>query len=316
VFLEQSDVDMSRFGMDSATTELSSTRLEIDKEGKMALGPLAPYGFETLLETELYNSDSLYEKINGKAPLYTDSGFEKLFTQRFVSSSNENLWMELYIYDMAAAKNAFSVYSVQARAEAQILPDMQFGYRTSNALYFIQGKYYVELVGSTESAELDKAMVEIATEFANEIAVDDTEIVELALFPKENLVPASFKLYLANAFGFEGLTDTFAARYQIRDETITVFLSKRADSKEAQATAESYRSFLIENGAVAKTAANEILKGKVLDFYDTTEIVLATGTFLAGVHEAENQQSAEELAVMLINKLKKTTGHSERSAAE
>ncbi|MHC4075407.1 MAG: DUF6599 family protein, partial [Planctomycetota bacterium] len=73
-------------------------------------GLLLPQGYEKLSDVEIYDSDNLYEKINGKATLYTESGFRKLFTQRFANSLDKSLAAELYLYDMGEAKNAFSVY--------------------------------------------------------------------------------------------------------------------------------------------------------------------------------------------------------------
>jgi hypothetical protein len=160
------------------------------------------------------------------------------------------------------------------------------------------------LVGSSESGELFKAIAEVARKIQANLAVDpDTGIAELALFPQEDLVLGSIKLYLANAFGFERLTNTFTAKYRSGNETVTAFLSKRADSKDAEAIAESYRNFLIENGAVTKSTTNKTIEGKVMDFYGTTEIVFTAGPFVAGIHEAENQQAAEKLAEILINRL-------------
>ena len=252
VFIKQSNYNMSRYGIDTAAIPKLETQ-NSKSEIPFKLSSLAPAGFEMLSKVEVYNPENLYEKIDGKAPLYTESGFKELSTQRFVSTSDRNLWMELYIYDMGTVKNAFSVYSVQKRAESEAFPPMQLAYKTGNALYFVHGKYYIELVGSSESGELFKAIAEAARKIQANLAVDhDTRIAELALFPQENLVPGSIKLYLANAFGFERLTDTFTAKYRTGNETVTAFLSKRADSKDAEAIAESYRNFLIENGAVIK----------------------------------------------------------------
>ncbi|MBA7646918.1 hypothetical protein ES703_54686 [subsurface metagenome] len=305
VFIRQFDVDMGRFGIDTTTAGPLLEQTEPNTQ-EPALDALMPDGFKEFSETETYDAGNLYEKINGKAPLYTDSGFEKLFTKRFISKDDENLWMELYVFDMAAIRNAFSVYSVQRRADADILSlfHPSFGYRTDNALYFVHGKYYVELIGSAESTQLFKAMTEIAGNITSKLKVGEVEqIAELSLFPDENAVLGSAKLYLADAFGFDGLTDIFVRRYKLDDETISAFLSKRPDSRKAEVVAESYRNFLIENGATTRKAANKTLEGKVLDFYDTTEIVLSTGPFVVGIHEAENQRSAEELAVKLIDKL-------------
>lgn len=298
VLVKQSGYDMGRFGLTTETTSL--------KTEQVPLSSLAPAGFETLSE-EVYIADNLYEKIDGKAPLYIESGFEKLFTRRFINKEDENLWMELFVFDMAALKNAFSIYSVQRRADVEILPDMQFGYRTSDAPYFVHGRYYIEFIGSSESDELFKAMIETAKKIQTNLPVDKAaHIPELGLFPQEDLVAGSHKLYLGSAFGFEGFTDIFTAQYKFGDETITAFLSKKDTDAEATTAFESYHKFLIENGAEIKAATNEALNtfgAKVFDFYDTTEIVSATGPFIAGIHEAENRQTAEQLAAILINKL-------------
>ncbi|MHC4193058.1 MAG: DUF6599 family protein, partial [Planctomycetota bacterium] len=85
------------------------------------LGSLTPAGFKALSTTEVYDSANLFEKINGKATFYLDCGFRELLTQRFVSESDEDIWMELYVYDMSNIANAFSVFSTQKRPEAQML---------------------------------------------------------------------------------------------------------------------------------------------------------------------------------------------------
>lgn len=303
VFIKQSDSDMAKFGINVVTAPFEE--YEESKDDQTTLTSLAPTGFEALSKTGVYNSENLYEKINGKAPLYTDSGFEKLYTQRFIDTNDENLWAELYVYDMRTVKNAFSVYSVQRRAEAEPFGPMQFAYRTANALYIVHGKYYVELVGSAESDKLFRAMAEVIRKIRANLTIDhDTGIAELALFPEENFVAGSIKLYLINAFGSEGLTDTFAARYKLDDNTVAAFLSKRSGPQEAQAVAKGYYEFLINNGATPAQKAMKILEGKIVDFYGTTEIVFNIGPFVAGIHEAENQQAAERLAERLSNKLR------------
>ena len=309
VFMKQFDVDMGRFGIDTTTAGPLSEQIEPNTQEPF-LDALMPDGYKEFSEIETYEAGNLYEKIDGKAPLYTESGFVKLFTQRLISKDDENLWMELFVFDMAAIRNAFSIYSVQKRADARLLAFAGPGpcYQTSNGVYFVHGKFYIELIGSTESSDLDKAMIKVATKFASQTAIDDVKIVEFTLFPEEDCVPGSFKLYLANAFGFDGFTDIFTCRYKLGDQSITTFLSKRPDPRDAQTTVESYYNFLIENDAADKPTANKTLKdigAKVLDFYDTTEIIFAIGPFVGGIHEAENQKAAEELAARLFDKLKK-----------
>ncbi len=304
VITKQSHYDMSRFGI-ATGIEPSSQQSGVNRE-EPAWGSLVPAGFKPLSEAEIYNPDNLYEKINGKAPLYTESGFVELLTQRFVSEDDETVWMELFVYDMGNIKNAFSVYSVQKRAGVELLPSMQFGYKTSNSLYFVHGKYYIELLGSAESAELLQAMGQVMQKISNNLPVDkDANIDKLTLFPEENLVLGSTKLYLADAFGFEGLTDTFAAKYRFGDETITAFLSKKDSATEATTAFENYYKFLLDNGGKELPTSNP--KSKSVDFYGTLEIISVAGPFVFGIHEAENPQLAEKVQKRILNKLLEST---------
>jgi hypothetical protein len=305
VLIKQRSFDMALFGRDIAVDARTPVKAEASTSSeKSILSPLAPAGLKALSEIETYTTENLYEKINGKAPLYTDSGFEKLSTQRFVSSDDANAIAEVYLFDMGTVKNAFSVYSVQIRAEAEFLPDLTLTYKTTNAVYFVHGRYYAEMLGFVDSPQLVNAMVEFARNIQTILpAGGAAQIAELGFFPQENLIGGSAKLYLTSAFGFEGLTDTFIARYEIDGETVAAFLSKRSDAAEAQKITDSYFKFLIDNGATAKQAASTAIEGKVVDFYGTTEIVFAKGPFVAGIHEAQSQSAAEKLAEILTKRI-------------
>lgn len=313
VLIKQADVDMTRFGLGAAAQPDS---LQAPDLAALASGPPGgtPDAFKELSPPLVYTAGNLYEKINGKAPLYLDAGFLKLFTQRFISRTDETIWMELYLFDMATLKNAFSVYSVQKRADVETLAisrmagaTMQFAYKTTNALYLVHGRYYVELLGSAESPDLLNAMTSVANSITAGLKVDEeARIPELDLFPTDNLVSGSFKLSLKDTFGFADLTDTFTCRYELNGQSVTAFISTRSDPKNAQKIALSYCDFLIENDAKPKSTPNETIKkvaAKVFDFYDTTEIVFFLGPYVGGVHEAEDQKTAEEVAVVLINRL-------------
>jgi len=304
VFLKQSRYDKTAFAPPTAKP------LSQQPQPSTTAGPnlqvFTPNGFKALSEPEFYGPDDLYEKINGKASLYLDSNFRRLSARRFASIDSPELWAELYIYDMGTARNAFAVFSLQRRPDTLDLFhfDPSFAYRTENAVYFTTGPYYVEFVGSSESPQLTNALVAAAPGIEKALPLDEpARIDELGLLEAENMLPGSIKLNLSNAFGFSGLTDTFSARYNIGGQTITAFVSRRTDSRDARTVAKSYHSFLIENGGTLRAASVGALQGNVVDFYDTIEIVFAAGPFVGGVHEADNQQAAENLAAWLMKRL-------------
>jgi hypothetical protein len=297
VYIRQRDVNMARFGIVSEQQ-----------------GDFVPVG-----KAETYNTDNLYEKIDGKAPMYQESGFQKLTTQRFTAKSNSELGFELYQYDMGNTRNAFSVYSRQKRSDVEDLQDVPFGYKTSNAVYISQGKYYIEMIGFAESEELISAMKGIAQKLLTQMPTDGKDkITELSFFPPvvslsnpQGTVSGSWKLQLRDAFGFDGLTDTYSAQYKTGEKTVTIFLSKRKSVEDAQTVAKNYHDFLAANDAKVATPDSDALKSanaSVLDFYGSTEIVFSAGTFVGGVHEADDRQAALKAAEAMLERLNQISG--------
>jgi hypothetical protein len=286
VYFIQRDFDMARFGIVS------------EQEG----------GFLPVGKAETYNTDNLYEKIDGKAPMYQESGFVSLATQRFANKGNAELGLEQYLYDMGNTRNAFSVYSRQKRADVTDLNDVPFGYKTSNAIYISHGSHYIEIIGFAESQELIDAMKGIAQKLVAQLPSGEKDkIPELDFFP-QGTVARSWKLQLRDAFGFDGLSDTYSAQYKAGEQTVTIFFSQRSNADDAMMVAKRYSDFLVTNGAKTGEIDSEILKSagaSILDFYGSAEIVFATGAFVGGVHEADNKQAAEKAAEVLIDRLKK-----------
>jgi hypothetical protein len=305
IFNLQQKPDISRFGIQTPITEKPQSRGLLTKDkSTIDLGLLAPQGFAPFGPGESYVEETLYEKINGKAPLYTESGFVKLHTQRYVNVKDEELTFELYLYDMSSAANAFSVYSIQRRAQSSPIVDMPFAYRTDNALYLTHGRYYCELIGSSDSPLILDALDFTATALVESLKdAGPIELPQLALFPTENLTPDTFILYLNGAFGFDGLTNTFSARYNINNETITAFISKQSNDAAAKKLLDRYHQFLLDNGG--EEIASSELPAKYIDFYGSLEIASVENSFIFGIHQAEDRTAAETILALIRDRLMK-----------
>jgi hypothetical protein len=263
---------------------------------------LAPEGFKTLIAAETYTEDNLYNKIDGKAPLYTDAGFVKLTTQRYISIENEELTFETYIYDMGEIKNAFTVYSQQKRPDSLPVTGLKFGYSTENSAYLVHGKYYCEIVGASYDAKLKQAVIQISQKLPEILTqAGKTEIEELKMFPSENLIPDSQKLYQASAFGCSALNNVFTANYKVGDSTMTAYISDQSDNNAAKKMFDAYKYFLIENGG-------EIIKSKnpnviILDIFGLNEMIVVKDNYVFGIHEFEPSPTSEELFRLIFNNL-------------
>ena len=284
--------------------ELTNAELHTDKgNAETELLSLLPSGFKAKTPPEVFNSNSLYEKINGKAGMYTQTGFRQLKCLRFAGAQDESLWGEIFIYDMGDLRNAFTVYSTQRRPDATPLPITRFAYSAGNSIFFVTAGNYVEILTGFDSKKLHEAMLAAAKNIIKISPDTNDSISELGLFPRQNLVPHSFKLYLHDAFGFNGIDNTYTAEYLLNGQRFTAFISMQQNPQRAQEISQKFRSFFTENGAVPVTASNKNLSEAVLNFYDSIEVIFAVGNYVAGVHQAEDKVMAEKIALMLKNKL-------------
>jgi hypothetical protein len=126
---------------------------------------------------------------------------------------------------------------------------------------------------------------------------------ELSLFPLDGLVENSFGLKTTNVFGFSEMQNAFTARYEIAGETLTAFLCRQPDQQAAGKLADSYYSFLIDNGAQAKVRDTGMNSARIVDFYGSVEMIFTCGVYVAGIHEAESETAAVKVAAILYQKL-------------
>ena len=267
-----------------------------------------PEGMSPLTPAERFDRETLSDKIDGKAELYLSAGFARLECQRLALAGQPDLWVEVFIYDMGSFENAYAVFSAQRRADATMLDFAEFAYRAENALFFVHGPTYVEMIASGTDDRLRTSMDALARAFILSRPVARATIAERDLFPKTGLVATSIGLISADAFGVAGLDRVFTATYAIAGAEMTAFLSRRADPQAAAGLAGSYVDFLKAYGGEVQASGDPLPGAAVVAILDMYEVVFSEGSFLAGVHEAPDRDKAVALAKELAAKLKEVSG--------
>lgn len=254
---------------------------------------------------EHFGPDTLYEKINGRADLYLSSGFVSLDTQRFSMDNTSDNWVEVYVYDMAKAENAFSIFSMQRREGAESIGVVPNAYRTENALFMAHEKFYLEIIGTDASEALQAGIDRLAIIFVQAHGGNSVAYTPGAnLFPESGLQAESLQLVTANAFGYEQLDRIYTAEYRIDGIRLTAFVSDRQTVEAASTLAVEYRRILASYGATTIDAPLLDEDAAAMKFFDAYEIIFSRGKYLAGVHEAGSLEAAGILAGQLAGHLK------------
>jgi hypothetical protein len=271
--------------------------------------PTLPPELSAFSAPETFTADNLYDKVDGKADLYLTAGFVGMQCQRLALKATNDVWMEWFIYDMGTLPQAFSVFSLQRRAEAQPLDLTPFAYQTQNSLYFVSGRYYVEAVTAMPTEPMMTAMRAMARQFVAVHPPGAAEIPELKLFPPENLEAGSQGLQIADAFGFDQFTNIFTAKYRLpggaTNTEVLAFLELTKTSTAAAALRDAYRSFLLANGGKEIETQDAASTGKPIEFMGNVEVVFSEDNAVAGVHAAPDAASAAKVARQLADSLRK-----------
>ncbi|MBM4274646.1 MAG: hypothetical protein FJ134_09345 [Deltaproteobacteria bacterium] len=258
-------------------------------------------GFTPRAPVESFGPENLSDKINGKAELYLNAGFKEMSCRSFGSGE---AFVEVYLYDMGAASNAYAVFSGQRRPGSLGIPLTANAYATANGLFFTQGRFYVEIVADRASEGLQSSLTAFATALLANLPSEGPTKDAAALFPKEGLALDSLRLCAADTFGCEGLTNMFTGEYDLKSGKATAFIARRDTPEQAQADAKRYLDFLAANGyqKVQPPGLPGDIQAFVLD--NSFEMVFVQGPTLAGVHDGSSLEASLELAAKLQAALK------------
>jgi hypothetical protein len=256
-------------------------------------------GFAPADIVENYNSDNLYEKIDGKADLYLNNGFISLQTRRFAENSSPENWAEAYFYDMGKPENAFAVYSTQKRSDSESLNWTQFGYSVSDSIYAVFGRYYVEIFLSSDNGKLLSSAESAAKRISAAVSAGKTDMPMMEFFPTENLVADSFKFIPADAFGCSDLKNIFTSEYKVGDKTAVVFLSTNAPAE----TYDKYYRFLLDNGGEELPHNLTIKNCKTVSLFGSIELFFYTDNYFAGVRGETEIENLKPIAEKVFQKI-------------
>ncbi|MDO9530943.1 MAG: hypothetical protein Q7O12_02275 [Deltaproteobacteria bacterium] len=261
-------------------------------------------GFTPLVPTQSFGPDNLSDKIDGKAELYLSAGFKEMSCRSFGLGGSGGAHVEVLVYDMGSAPNAYAVFSGQRRSGSPSIALTANAYATANALFFTQGKFYVEIVADRAGETLQKSLEAYAAALLAKLPSQAEAKDQAALFPKEGLTRETVRLCAADTFGCEGLNNMLTGEYSLKAGKATAFVAQRDTPEQAQAEAKRYLDFLAANGYQKVQAPGAPANIDVLGLDDSFEMVFVQGRILVGVHDATTLAAALELAAKLRAGLK------------
>jgi hypothetical protein len=194
-------------------------------------------------EPRFFESDNLYEYIDGAADQYLLYGFRKVITVDYaVGTDSSSVTVEIYC--MESPTHAFGIYAAERSPEEQLVAIGVQGYLGANILNFYKGPYYVKMTSFTLSKDLSTSLEKMGRSIADKIPGEFKEPEVFRYFPVENKVKQSERYIPTNFLGQSYLQNGYRCDYASDHETYQVFLVPLESDSAAQTILKKYQNFL------------------------------------------------------------------------
>lgn len=200
----------------------------------------------TIDETiEIFDSDNLYERINGAAPGYFLFNFKELtcFEYRQNDSGDNPPYITIQVYRHATKEDAFGIYASERPSESNFLSIGTEGYQEGSMLNFFVDDFYLKIESPSSDELTVNTIRQIALELGRNINSQPAFPLQLQAFPVENKIPYS-ELYIPTGFlGHEFLTRAFTAIYEISGKKYQLFIIDSGSAEQAKMMLTKYLQF-------------------------------------------------------------------------
>jgi len=194
---------------------------------------------------EIFDSDNLYERINGAAPGYFLFNFKELscFEYKQNSVGDNQPYITIQVYRHATKEDAFGIYASERPSESNFQSFGAEGYQEGSMLNFFVDDCYVKIESPSSEEGTVSAIKQIAQEYGRNINPQPVFPLQLQSFPAENKIPHS-ELYIPTGFlGHEFLANAFTANYEVSGKKYQLFIIDAGTTEQSNTMLTKYFQF-------------------------------------------------------------------------
>ena len=245
-------------------------------------------GWKLSPDIEIFNSDNLYERINGAAPLFFENNFREM-TSMVYTSGNDYITIQAYRH--ATPEDAFGMYSSERSSDMEHYPGIGGEAQGDEyGLYFFVGSIYVKMSANNEGDKINATLKEIATGLAEKIGLNDTAYPPIInSFPKEGSIPYSAAYFTQYYIGHEFLKPVYTVNYELFGKKFQAFVIDAKTTEKAKQILSDYFKFTKQNEPF--TEGNLLIQ----DRYNGSIPVVWKGSYLIGAFDENGNDFPKEI---------------------
>lgn len=253
---------------------------------------IALAGTKPMGDTEFYNADNLYEKIDGRAPAYQGFNVLQLRCRSFGVTAVPGSYVDVYEYRFDTPVNAFGMFALERDPKGKPLDFVADGYSSGMSYFFRQGAVYVQIIASDVKPATLAIAKSLADIRAKDLPADDSGLAGRRKLPAEGLIATSIEFVRENAQGQAALKDVFQAKYKFDGAELAFFVMV-TNPEEAAKAWKSFQDFCGKFGTAEILPAASGAKIFRAQVFSKWKVVYQRDGELGGVFDAEEASQAQ-----------------------
>ena len=213
-------------------------------------------GLSTSGEAELYDSETLFEYINGAAESYLAYGFEELTVQSYEEDGEVVLAVDVYRHRDGV--HAFGIYCQERPDEGRFVDVGTEGYYQSGVINFFKGRYYVKMLNYRQLDDERDELVALAGRLAARLDGETGFPRALDLLPQSDRIPHSERFIARDFLGHGVLHSAFVADYLIKGARSQIFLLAPGNAAAGREMLNAYKAYAEGKSEVVTSAEGTI----------------------------------------------------------
>lgn len=263
-----------------------------------------PVGWSAAAEPVEYDSETLFEYLNGGAPLYLNYGFERLLHARYQLGNDALAGLTIDVFEMGSSLGAFGLCSSMRPPDAEFRGWGGGGYRSGTVAAAWSGGVFVHGEVDEDRPELIAVLERLVAEIVTGVGGDTAPPVILGLLPTDGLVPHSQRYVATDLFGHAFLPGGVLGSYTFDHREGRLFFSDLQSETAATAAIAELRTHQERWGEIVGDGPP--LGAGGFRFSDPgfgTGAVISAGRFVAGVHGDLESGEQDRLLEELVSRL-------------
>ena len=248
-------------------------------------------GIKPMSDTEFYNADNLFEKIDGRAPAYQNYNVQQLRCRSFNVVAEAGSYVDVYEYRFDSPVDAFGMFALERDPKGRSLDFAPDGYSGEMGYFFRQGVVYVQIIASDQKAGTLALAKAIAQNRAKELPADDRGLAGRRRLPAAGMIADSVSFVPENAQGQAAFKDVYQAKYKSNGVELPFFIMVAAPDDAAKAW-KSFQDFCARFGQAENlpdAAGAKIFRAQV---FGKWKVVYQRDGELGGVFDAADEAKA------------------------